>query len=111
MALKFRLRGLAETFVDTITCPDCGITGTDDEHFSTEFSKVTFDGIVVVVQCRCCSEIFVPQSQRLGIISPDKLKDAVKKDAQDTGEAVLSNLHAVRLITEKLNAQRKGELH
>jgi len=111
MALKFRLRGLAETFIDTIECPICGITGNDDENFSTEFSKVTVDGIVVVVQCKCCSEIFVPAAQRLGIISIDKLKEAVAKDSTETGEPVIPNLAAVKLAVEKLNAQRKGDIH
>lgn len=111
MALKFRLKGLAETFIDTISCPACGTTGNDDENFSTEFSKVTFDGIVVVAQCRCCHEIFVPNAQRLGVISPQRLKDAVEKDAKETGENILNDLSAVRLAAEKLNAQRKGDIH
>jgi hypothetical protein len=111
MALKFRLKGLAETFLDTIVCPCCGITGHDDENFSTEFSKVTYEGIVVIAQCRCCSEIFVPSSQRLGVISPQQLKDAVQRDAKETGENILSDLPAVKLAAEKLNAQRKGDIH
>lgn len=111
MALKFRLRGLAETFIDTICCPTCSATGNDDEHFSTELSRVTFDGIVVVVQCKACSEIFVPGTQRLGILNPEKLRDAVQKDAFETGEPLLQNMGAVRLTVEKLNAQRKGGLH
>jgi hypothetical protein len=111
MALKFRLRGLAETFVDSITCPGCGVTGSDDEHFSTEHTKVTYEGIIVVVQCRTCSEIFVPNTQRLGILDSAALKVAVLKDSQDSGEAVMPGIEAVRLSAEKLNAQRKGSLH
>ena len=111
MALKFRLRGLAETFVDSIECPGCGTSGNDDEHFATDHSRVTLDGIVVVVQCRSCSEIFVPSAQRLGIVSIEKLKEAVKKDSSETGEPILSNLNAVRLSVEKLNAQRKDDIH
>ena len=111
MALKFRLRGLAETFIDTIECPGCGTEGSDDENFSTEFSKVTLDGIVVVVQCRQCNEIFVPNSQRLGIVSIERLRDAVKRDSTETGEPVIPNISAVRLSVEKLNAQRKGDIH
>jgi hypothetical protein len=111
MALKFRLKGLAETFIDAISCPGCGASGHDDENFSTEFSKVTYEGIVVVAQCRTCSEIFVPTAQRLGVISPQRLKDAVKKDAEETGEKILSDLTAVKLAAERLNAQRKGDIH
>lgn len=111
MALKFRLKGLAETFIDNIQCPHCGVCGSDDEHFTTELSRVTYDGIVVVVQCRTCTEIFVPQSQRLGVINPEKLRDAVQKDSVETGEPILSNLSAVKLSVEKLNAQRKGDIH
>lgn len=111
MALTFKLRGLAETFVDEIECPECGINCNDDTHFSTELTKVTFEGIIVVVQCKSCHEIFVPDYQRLGIINPDQLKNAVKQDSVDTGEPILDNIYSVKLTAEKLNAQRKGALH
>ena len=108
MALKFRLKGLAETFIESICCPKCGAVGSDDQLFSTEFTKVTFDGIVVVVQCKGCSEIFVPETQRFGIISPSALKEAVEKDALESGEAPLDGYKAVRLSVERMNATRKG---
>ena len=111
MALKFRLKGLAETFVDSITCPCCGTVGSDDQNFSTEFTKVTYEGIIVVVQCRACSEIFVPRTQRLGILDCKALRVAVEKDSVDSGQAVMTGLQAVQLSAEKLNAQRKGPLH
>ena len=111
MALKFRLKGLAETFIDEIICSHCGTTGTDDEHFTTELTKVTFDGIIVVVQCRSCGEIFVPGTQRLGVLNPDELRKAVEQDSEETGEPLMSNLDDVRLNAEKLNAARKGDLH
>lgn len=111
MALKFRLKGLAETFIDSITCPCCGVSSTDDQHFTTELTRVTFEGIIVVMQCRSCAEIFVPGTQRLGVLNPDQLKLAVEKDAQETGEPMMPNLKAVRLNAEKLNAMRKGGMH
>lgn len=111
MALKFRLKGLAETFVEDIACPGCGSRGHDDEDFATELTKVTYEGIVIVAQCRACSEIFVPQQQRRGVINPSQLKDAVEKDSEETGEPVLSDMHAVELNAERLNAIRKGSLH
>ena len=111
MALKFRLRGLAETFIDSITCPGCSVVGSDDQNFATELSRVTFDGIVVVVQCKACSEIFVPVAQRLGVINPEKLRDAVQKDAEETGEPILKDYTAVKLSIEKMNAQRRGDIH
>jgi len=111
MALKFRLKGLAETFIDRLTCPHCGISGSDDQHFTTDLTRVTFDGIVVVAQCRNCSEIFVPDTQRLGVISSSKLREAVVKDSIDTGEALLENVNAVRQHVQKLNAERRGDLH
>ena len=109
--MKFRLRGLAETFLERLTCPHCGVAGNDDQHFSTDLTKVTFDGIVVVAQCRQCSEIFVPDTQRLGVISVSKLREAVTRDSVDTGETLLENLNAVRQHVQKLNAERKGDLH
>jgi hypothetical protein len=111
MALKFRLKGLAETFIEEITCLSCGARGSDDQQFATELTKVTFDGIIVVVQCRTCGEIFVPQTQRLGILNLKQLRDAVEKDHDETGEPLMINLAAVRLNAEKLNALRKGVLH
>jgi hypothetical protein len=111
MALKFRLKGLAETFIEEISCPCCGVQGNDDHYFSTEFTKVTFDGIIVVVQCKSCAEIFVPNTQRLGIINPGELKKAVEKDSVDTGEPIVPNIQAVRLSVERLNAMRKGDMH
>jgi hypothetical protein len=111
MALKFRVRGLAETFLDSIACPCCGIVCTDDHYFSTELTKVTFEGIVVVVQCKVCCEIFVPSKQRLGVLDYSALCVAVEKDSIDSCSAVLPTLHAVKLNAERLNAERKGSLH
>lgn len=111
MALKFRLRGLAETFIDEITCPHCGTSGNDDAYFATELTKVTYDGIIVVVQCRSCSEIFVPSAQRLGVLNPAELRKAVEKDSLETGEPVMASLDAVKVNAERLNAMRKNEMH
>ena len=111
MALKFRLKGLAETFIDEIACPGCGFRANDDEHFSTEMTKVTYEGIVVVVQCRSCAEIFVPASQRFGVLNPNELRVAVENDSQDTGEPIHVDLKAVILTAERLNAQRRGGVH
>ena len=111
MALKFRLRGLAETFIDSIACPCCGTVGQDDEYFATELTKVTLEGIIVIVQCRSCNEIFVPEEQRLGILDSTELRRAVEKDSYDTGEPLLAGVKAVKLNAEKLNATRKGAMH
>lgn len=111
MTLRFRLHGLAETFVDTVSCRSCGAMGTDDEHFSTVLTKVSLDGIVVVIQCRACGEIFVPEEQRLGVINPSALRQAVYQDSEETGEPLFKNFESVRLIAEKLNVERKVDLH
>ena len=111
MALKFRLKGLAETFLDQIMCPCCGTLGSDDQYFKTELTRVTFDGIIVVAQCRSCGEIFVPNSQRYGVIDPFDLRRAVEKDCSETGEPLMQSFHSVRLNAEKLNALRRGDLH
>jgi hypothetical protein len=111
MALKFRVKGMAETFLESITCPHCGISGPDDQHFATEYTKVTLEGIIVVVQCKSCSEIFVPQCQRLGVLDYSALCAAVEKDSEDSGHAILDGINAVRLSAERLNAERKGALH
>ena len=113
MPLKFRLKGLAETFVDSLRCPDCGHDGGDegDQGFLTELTRVTYDGIIVVVECRLCGRIFVPEGQRLGVINPKKLRSAVEKDSVTTGQPILSSLSAVRLEVEKLNAAREQKVH
>jgi uncharacterized Zn finger protein len=111
MALKFRLRGLAETFIEEATCTGCGATGNDDQFFCTEHTRVTCQGIVVVIECKKCGEIYVPITQRLGVLNPSELKVAVQKDSHDTGEPILPDLQAVRMRVEKMNAMRKGDLH
>ncbi len=110
MALKFRLRGLAETFVENITCPHCGVSGSDDNDFLTDLSKVTFMGIVIVAQCKSCGEIFVPENQHLGIVDYHALKDAVIKDSDETGDAIYKDISNVKLSAEKLNYERKSGL-
>lgn len=111
MALKFRLKGLAETFIEEFHCPECGLNGTDQSLFSTEFSRVTFDGIVIVAECAACGEVFVPNDQKLGIIDPKALRYAVEKDACETGEVILTTIDSVMLCVEHLNAVKRGEVH
>jgi uncharacterized Zn finger protein len=111
MGLKFRLRGLAETMVDYIRCPECGSDGVDDSAFATEQVKVTFEGIAIIFQCRCCGEIFVPDTLQLGVQSADELKAAVERDAKETGQALHPTLESVVLSAEHLNAVRRGCLH
>ena len=67
--------------------------------------------IVVVVKCRGCGEVFVPRTQRLGIVDPSALKEAVIQDSCDTGEPVLPDLKAVQELIERTNADRKGDIH
>ena len=111
MALKFRLKGLAETFIDHILCPGCGLCEADDEHFTTEHTRVSLQGIVVVVCCRACGEIFVPDRQRFGVLDPTELRKAVETDARESGEPLMRSVDAVVLHAERMNALRRGELH
>ncbi|MDZ4786644.1 MAG: hypothetical protein SGJ02_11275 [bacterium] len=111
MSLKFRLKGLAETFIDHIECPGCETCEADDKFFSTEYTRVTLEGIIVIVQCKACGEIFVPNRQRLGIMDPRELRKAVELDSVETGEPVMPNIEAVKLHAEKINASRRGEVH
>ena len=111
MGLKFRLRGLAETLIDYIQCPHCGADGVDDTAFSTEQIRVTYEGIAVIFQCRCCGEIFVPETLKLDVASPDELKNAVERDAKETGQTLYPTLESVVLSAEHLNAVRRGCLH
>lgn len=111
MALKFRLKGLAETFVEEIRCPGCGRCEADDSVFSTEHTRVTFQGIIVVVQCKVCEEISVPTNQRLGVMNSELLKQAVMRDARDSGEPLMQDVETVKLNVERLNAVRRGVVH
>lgn len=111
MALKFRLKGLAETFIDHISCPGCKSCECDDKNFSTEFTRVTLEGIIVIVQCRSCGEIFVPERQRLGVLDPKELRRAVELDSVETGEPLMANIESVVLHAERMNAVRRGEMH
>ena len=108
MPLKFRLKGLAETFVDKIVCPGCGHDGGDegDQGFHTELTRVTYDGIVVVIQCSLCSSVFVPNGQRNGVLNSQKLRQAVERDSVTTGQPILPSRQAVILEVERMNAER-----
>lgn len=111
MALKFRLKGLAETFIEELCCPTCFQKEEQENNFTTEHTRVTFEGIVVVAQCCSCGEVFLPHQQRLGVLDPIELKNAVKKDCLESGEPLFENLTAVKLNVEKLNAMRRGPAH
>jgi hypothetical protein len=112
MPLKFRLKGLAETFVDVIRCPECGHDGGEggDQGFQTDLTRVTYQGIIVVISCGVCNAIFVPEGQRLGVINSQKLRSAVEKDSQTTGQPIYCNLAEVRLEVEKLNAAKDDKM-
>ena len=113
MPLKFRLRGLAETFVDNISCPHCGHDGGEhgDNGFLTELTRVTFAGIIVVIQCENCSQVFIPEGQKLGIINSQRLRTAVEKDSDNTGQPALPDMKSVQLEVERLNAERGSKIH
>lgn len=113
MPLKFRLSGLAETFIEEIRCPKCGHDGGEggDQGFKTELTRVTLDGIIVVIQCQCCGHIFVPEGQKRGVIDAKKLRLAVEKDSSNTGQPILSGINAVKLEVERLNAQQQEQIH
>jgi hypothetical protein len=111
MGLKFRLKGLAETFLDRITCPHCGHDGgkDGDQGFRTDQTRVTYDGIVVVIECEMCGEVFVPEGQRFGIINSQKLRSAVDQDSEKTGQPILTTFKDVKLDIERLKAEKSGE--
>jgi hypothetical protein len=113
MPLKFRLSGLAETFVDEIRCPRCGHDGGEggDQGFQTDLTRVTFDGIIVVIRCDCCGHVFLPDGQKHGIIDSQRLREAVEKDSTNTGQPVFSDMKAVRLEVERLNAEKGEKIH
>jgi hypothetical protein len=113
MPLKFRLRGLAETFVNSICCPKCGHDGgkEGDEGFLTDYTRVTYDGIIIVIQCENCHEIFIPQDQRFGVINHSQLRDAVENDSVKTGQPLFERLRDVQLDVERLNASSRQQVH
>lgn len=113
MSLKFRLRGLAETFVDEIKCPCCGHDGGEngDQGFATTHTRVTFAGIVVVIECDICTYVFVPANQKHGIINFERLRSAVEKDSQNTGVPIFQDATFVKLEVERMNAEKNSEIH
>ena len=113
MPLKFRLKGLAETFVDHLECPRCGHDGGDegDEKFRTDLSRVTYEGIIVVINCEVCGHLFVPDDQRMGILDRSKLRSAVERDSVQTGQPICPSMESVKLDVEKINAERRNRVH
>lgn len=110
VGLKFRLRGLAQTFLTRIVCPGCKYRSSEPEGFGTDGSRVTFIGIVVVAECKCCGEFFVPDGQRFEVLDAPKLIELVKKDWVVTGGPEHRTVWDVELHTERLNAERRGRL-
>ncbi len=113
MSIKFRLKGLAETFIDSIQCPCCGHDGGEDgdNEFHTELTRITFDGIIAVIRCGICNHIFVPIEQRLGIINSERLRNAVEQDSVKTGQPIFSDFKAVVLDVERQNAVQEDQVH
>jgi hypothetical protein len=113
MALKFRLRGLAETFVDQVVCPCCGheVKDENDTSLSTEHTKVTLSGIVVVVQCGACQFVFIPIEQKFGVINTQRLQSAVERDSQNSGQPVFKGLSCVKVEVERINAHNTMKMH
>ncbi len=113
MALRFRLKGLAETFIEALKCPICGHDGGDegDQGFSTDFTRVTYQGIVVVICCEKCAHVFIPDGQRNGVINPRRLREAVDRDCVSTGQRAYSGKDDVKLEVERLNAARQDRVH
>lgn len=113
MPLKFRLRGLAETFIDRLICPKCGRDGgsSGDEGFETKHTKVTFDGIVVVANCQACNTVFVPNTQRMGILCFQRLRQAIEYDSKNTGLPIFCSIDDVRNEVEKINLAKNSQLH
>ena len=113
MALRFRLKGLAETFIEALRCPICGHDGGDegDQGFSTDHTRVTYQGIVVVIGCERCSHVFIPEGQRNGVINHRRLREAVDRDCLVTGQRACSGRDEVKLEVERLNAERQDRVH
>ena len=113
MTLKFRLRGLAETFVEEIVCPCCGheVKDESESNLSTEHTKVTLSGIVVVVKCGSCHYVFVPDEQKFGVINTQRLQLAVERDSQNSGQPVYKGLSCVKVEVERINAAKSAKMH
>lgn len=113
MALKFRLRGLAETFVEEIVCPCCSaeMKADNESAISTEHTKVTLSGIVVVVKCPSCNHVFIPHEQKFGVINTQRLQSAVERDSVNTGQPVMRGLSCVKVEVERINAVKSAKMH
>ena len=112
MPLTLRLRGLAETFVEELCCPNCG-TGEDpsaEENFDASLTIVTVDGIVAVLECRSCKHAFVPENQRRGIISSGKLRDSIAAEQLREGKDPVRTMHEAYLIAEMRNAKKVNKI-
>ena len=111
MALKFRLKGLAETFIDFLNCPCCGYSSDIEDDFATDLTKITPEGIIVVAECRFCGEIFVPEAQQLGVLNPRLLSIAIENEKKINNSNILDGFKAVQFNAEQLNAVKKDLLH
>lgn len=110
MALRFRLKNLAETVIEELKCPGCGLIANDEKLFSTDLTRLTVDGIVVIAECRCCGEVFVPIGQRTGIMDVRNFRQVIQNEYGDSSLKAPSRL-TMQMEAEKLNAIRRHGLH
>ena len=110
MALRFKLKNLAETVIEEIKCPNCGQISNDEQMFSTELTRLTSDGIIVMAECRCCGEVFVPGGQKNGILDARTFRQVVQTEYLESDLPVPTR-YSVQLEAEKLTAIKRYGLH
>jgi hypothetical protein len=110
VALRFKLKNLAETVIEELKCPGCGLIANDEQLFSTDLTRLTKDGIIVMAECRCCGEVFIPTGQRTGIMDVINFREVINREYSDESFPAPSR-NSMELEAEKLNAIRRYGLH
>ena len=110
MALRFKLKNIAETVIEELKCPGCGLIANDEKLFSTDMTRLTVDGIVVCAECRCCGEVFIPIGQRTGIMDVRNFREVIKSEYGHTKRPAPSR-QSMEMEAEKLNAIKRYGLH
>jgi hypothetical protein len=110
MALRFKLKNIAETVIEELKCPGCGLIANDEKLFSTDMTRLTVDGIVVVAECRCCGEVFIPIGQRTGIMDVRNFREVIKSE-YGHAKGPAPSRQSMEMEAEKLNAIKRYGLH
>lgn len=112
MGVRIRLKGLGQTIVHELYCPNCEISEDDtdllDQLIVSTDAVPTYEGIFATVKCHVCGFFYIPEHQDVEIIDDRELKlkilsDMKKKDSTSQWDRV-SVQASLDILNQKVQA-------